>query len=241
MAETDANSAKNEEQCVRTEAELDAAIRQMVLDRHPEPERFIAEEQARQLEIHRVRQLTCNLSKEQKSFLDVLLERLIQNAHGLRLAVEVTSQDVERLEAKFNAAPEKLTALMRMEETGGEPHLTGIDGDDFIFDELARKMPESRRDVTYAQAVSAAAAFGGGARLMHPHRYCYLGTEMKIVMDVFNDEELNWVWLDTSDRHDMLDQHLALSGSQSYGDVELNHYNDNYNPSFGAFRCSLRV
>ncbi len=78
---------------------------------------------------------------------------------------------------------------------------------------------------------------GGGVKLTHPDRYKKLGNEMKIVMDTGND----WVWLDTSDRQDVLDAGVALVGLQRVGFAYV--FQDGADPHFrdGAFRCSLRV
>ncbi len=177
---------------------------------------------------------TGELSPERAAFIATLKARYERNEH--RLACH-DSVPWGKVEAKLRANPTKLDALKKMDDTGGAPDVTGVEGEEFIFDDVAAKLPDSRRDVTYAQAAARAEAMGGGVKLTHPDRYKKLGNEMRIVMDTGND----WVWLDTSDRKDVLDAGFALYGRQFYGLARVNQGDASGRYLFGAFRCSLRV
>ena len=174
------------------------------------------------------------LSPEQVTFMGTLKARYERNQHRLACHDSVAWAKVE---AKLSANPAKLDALKKMDDSGGEPDVTGVEGEEFVFDDLSAKLPDSRRDVTYAQAAARAEAMGGGVKLTHPDRYKKLGNEMRIVMDTGND----WVWLDTSDRKDVLDAGDALCGDQYAGAAGVYQRVADNHPRYGAFRCSLRV
>lgn len=57
----------------------------------------------------------------------------------------------EKVLAKLLANPEKLTSLDRMEESGGEPDVTGFDKKtgEFIFYDCAAESPKGRRSLCY--------------------------------------------------------------------------------------------
>jgi hypothetical protein len=179
-------------------------------------------------------QAQTELSPELAGFMGTLLERFDKNAHSIACH---TPENGTKLEAKLRANPKKLAALKKMDELGGAPDLTEVDGEDFLFDDLAKSLPDSRRDVTYQQAVGRASAIGGGATLTHPDRYLKLGNEMNIVMDAGND----WVWLDTAHRRDLLGRGSALYGVQYDGGAYVDPSDALSLNAYGAFRCSLRV
>ncbi len=174
------------------------------------------------------------LSPEQVTFMGTLKARYERNQHRLACHDSVAWAKVE---AKLSANPAKLDALKKMDDSGGEPDVTGVEGEEFLFDDLAAKLPDSRRDVTYAQAAARAEAMGGGVKLTHPDRYKKLGNKMRIVMDTGND----WVWLDTSDRKDVLDAGNALYGDRGFGGAGVYRNGARDRGRNGAFRCSLRV
>ncbi len=60
--------------------------------------------------------------------------------------------------AKLEANPEKLGALSRMEETGGEPDVIGYDSaaDVYLFCDCAPESPEGRRNLCFDEAALAA-------------------------------------------------------------------------------------
>jgi hypothetical protein len=176
------------------------------------------------------------LSPEQLAFMATLKTRYERNQHGIACHRSIAWAKVE---AKLSANPAKLDSLKKMDDSGGEPELTGAEGEEFLFDELAPKLPGSRA-LTYWTAVAKAKAMGGGAKLMRPERYEMLGNDMGIVMDGGN----SWVWLDSENPHPKygkLAYNHALYGIQVNGEARVGAY-DAFNlfPG-GGFRCSLRV
>ncbi|MFA6023894.1 MAG: DUF4256 domain-containing protein [Candidatus Gracilibacteria bacterium] len=178
-----------------------------------------------------------DLSPEQVAFMGTLRARYEENEHHLACHDAVAWSKVE---AKLSANPVKLDALKRMDDSGGAPDVTGVEGEDFIFDELAAKLPDSRRRVTYAQAVARAEAMGGGVKLTRPERYEVLGIDMGIEMDTEND----WVWLDSENpnpKYGGLVFGSALFGDHYYGGARVEPQDAESYDDDGAFRCSLRV
>lgn len=59
-----------------------------------------------------------------------------------------------RVQARMEAAPEKLWSLAEMERTGGEPDVVGEDqrSGEFVFVDCARESPADRRSVCYDRA-----------------------------------------------------------------------------------------
>ncbi len=57
----------------------------------------------------------------------------------------------EEVKKRLQAAPEKLRSLQKMEETGGEPDVVGIDErtGEFIFYDCAAESPKGRRSLCY--------------------------------------------------------------------------------------------
>ncbi len=51
--------------------------------------------------------------------------------------------------ARLEAHPEALAALQWMEESGGEPDVIGIDGEQILFADCARESPAGRRSLCY--------------------------------------------------------------------------------------------
>ncbi|WP_414735811.1 DUF4256 domain-containing protein [Domibacillus enclensis] len=58
-----------------------------------------------------------------------------------------------KVQAKLEANAEKVWSLYQMEETGGEPDVTGFDGEagDYLFVDCATESPKGRRSVCYDQ------------------------------------------------------------------------------------------
>ncbi|QQR54512.1 DUF4256 domain-containing protein [Candidatus Peregrinibacteria bacterium] len=180
-----------------------------------------------------------NSTKERVIFMGKLKERYETNKHGIACHSDVTWG---KIEAKLSANPAKLDALKKMDDSGGEPDVTEVQGENFLFDELAEKLPASRKQATYGDAFLAAEKMRGDAKLMHPDRYKKLGNEMKIVMD---NTEGDWVWLDTSDREGLLSQNQAICGCQRKGTVLMGLCKDNDQfrtlDDYQAFRCSITI
>lgn len=84
------------------------------------------------------------LSREEENLLlETLKQRFTQNAHRHD---GITWQEVE---SRLRNDPEKLWSVNEMEETGGEPDVTGREGDGFILMDCSRESPKGRRSVCY--------------------------------------------------------------------------------------------
>lgn len=55
----------------------------------------------------------------------------------------------EDVEVRLSLRPERLGALRWMEETGGEPDVTGREGDAFVFTDCSAESPVGRRSLCY--------------------------------------------------------------------------------------------
>lgn len=87
------------------------------------------------------------LSREEAdSLLETLEQRFTQNAHR---HAGITWQEVA---SRLQSDPEKLWSLNEMEATGGEPDVTGRDGDEFIFMDCSQESPKGRRSLCYDHA-----------------------------------------------------------------------------------------
>ncbi len=170
------------------------------------------------------------LSPEQIEFMGVLKTRYEKNKHN----IPCHSVEWSKVEVKLRNNPGKLNALKKMENTGGEPDVYKVDGDDFIFGDLSSSAPEGRRDVDYPQAVKRASEMGG---LMHPDDYLMIGNELGIKMDNVPEG----VWLDSAHRQDLIDGGEALMGDRDNGGIYVRPCDALFSSIVCAFRCSLRV
>ena len=86
------------------------------------------------------------LSDQQKlALLSALRNRFSTNIHR---HPELEWPDVE---ARLEKNPDKLLCLQMMEETGGEPDVTGLDGKtgQFVFCDCSKETPKGRRSICY--------------------------------------------------------------------------------------------
>lgn len=81
--------------------------------------------------------------EEENGLLETLKQRFQQNAHR---HTGITWQEVE---SRLRSEPGKLWSLNKMEETGGEPDVTGRDGEAFILMDCSRESPKGRRSLCY--------------------------------------------------------------------------------------------
>jgi hypothetical protein len=100
---------------------------------------------------------------------------------------------------------ELLRFLSAVDKEGTEPTFTGIFDGQLMFDELAHKMPSSRRNANYNTASDYALAQGGN--LITFQRFETIVNKEGILLEDFGD----WTWVDTSDRPDLLEKGLAMS------------------------------
>lgn len=184
------------------------------------------------------RKMSTDLSPERTTFIGILKARYESNQHNLACHNEIAWAQIE---AKLIANLSKLDALKQMNDSGGEPDMTGVEGGEFLFDDLAEELPDSRRNVSYLEAVAKAAAMGEGVKLMRPERYEFLGNEMGIVMDLYIGK-LTVVWLDSENlKHAETAPGQMLAGTRSMGKACVFPSEASRRDNGLAFRCSLRV
>lgn len=135
------------------------------------------------------------------------------------------------IEKSLRAAPEKLWSLQKLEETGGEPQVIGMEGDEFVFEDRCIESPWGRRDLNAAQAAAQAKEFG--VDMQSEDDYKVMQRTGK-----FDLNTVSWLKTDPEYRERTGD---ALSGSR--GGVGVNvggNFAGNHNPFWG-WRASLRV
>lgn len=177
------------------------------------------------------------LSPELTVLLGKLKARYEKNTHNI---ICHRSIPWEKVEAKLRANPAKLAALKKMDDSGGAPDMTGVDGTEFLFDDIAEKLTIDRRNLNYADAFARAEAMGGGVKLTSPERYESLKNDLGIVMDIANGET-DWVWLNSAHPKYVGESGTALAGGQRNGKPFVGQIPGRNRALSGAFRCSLRV
>ena len=84
-------------------------------------------------------------SSESKELLTTLRTRFEKNMNRHK------GLDWDQVQAKLEASPKKLTTLLEMESTGGEPDIVGIDKKtgEYIFVDCSPESPNGRRSICY--------------------------------------------------------------------------------------------
>jgi len=144
----------------------------------------------------------------------------------LRKALDWT--DVEK---SLRAAPEKLYVLQKLEETGGEPQVIGIDGDEFVFEDRSAESPSGRRDLNANQAAAQAEEFGVG--MQSPDAY-------KAMQKTGKYDLKSWSWLKT-DLEKRKRTGGAFYGYRAVGGVRVSEDVANHSGPYRGWRASLRV
>jgi len=106
------------------------------------------------------------ITPEQADQLLGTLKARFEGSANDKLREEVDFAVVER---SLRAAPEKLYALHKLEETGGEPQVIGLDGDEFVFEDRSKESPSGRRNLNFDQSLAQAGEFG--ANMQSPDAY----------------------------------------------------------------------
>lgn len=155
-------------------------------------------------------------SPEEIAFLKILKGRFDENKHRFTCH---SGKNWERIKEKLKTNKENLKALMKLEDLGGLPDLTKVEGDNFTFDDLVEKLPECRRKLSYEEVISLVEQIGGSAELMDEVRYeslCgkYIPLEEMTRISKFNIVT-NYTWLRT--RKEVLDNGLAITGAGRHG------------------------
>lgn len=83
--------------------------------------------------------------EEQKALLNLLEERFRKNSR------RHPNLDWKDVQAKLEANPAKMSALLEMEKTGGEPDVIGHNSGNYVFCDCAPESPKERRSLCYDQ------------------------------------------------------------------------------------------
>ncbi len=152
----------------------------------------------------------------------------------------------ESLRARLEAKPDRLWSLSEMDRTGGEPDVTGQDGEsgEYLFVDCSAESPKGRRSVCYdrealdkrkehkpqSSAVEMAAAMG--AVLLTEEEYRRLQE-----LGPFDTKTSSW--LETP--LDIRSRGGAIFGDHRYGTVFIYHNGAESYYAARGFRCVLRV
>lgn len=82
-------------------------------------------------------------SSQQASILAVLKTRFEKNMN------RHPGIDWKSVQSRLEQSPEKLWSLHKMEETGGEPDVTGFENDLYLFCDCSAESPKGRRSICY--------------------------------------------------------------------------------------------
>lgn len=88
------------------------------------------------------------MAKDWEALLEALADRFAAHMH------RHPGMDWADVRARLLAREEKLASLQRMEETGGEPDVTGFEAESgaYVFCDCAAESPSGRRNLCYDQA-----------------------------------------------------------------------------------------
>jgi hypothetical protein len=139
--------------------------------------------------------------------------------------------DFAVVEKSLRAAPEKLYALHKLEETGGEPQVISIDGDEFVFEDRCTESPSGRRDLNFDKSLAQAEEFG--ADMQSPDAYKAMQETGKFDMETYS-----WLKTDPEDRERT---GCAMRGRRFDDDVFVREFSAERRAPFGGWRASLRV
>ncbi len=134
------------------------------------------------------------------------------------------------VEKSLLAHPEKLAILQKMEDTGGEPELLDIEGDQFIFADCSDESPSGRRNFNYHQ--SAEQARDMGVEMMKEAQYRLLQERKPVDQD-------SWSWLETPQK--ILDTGFALRGDRGDEGVNVVERDADFRYPFEGWRGMLKV
>lgn len=133
------------------------------------------------------------------------------------------SVDFAAVEKRLRDNPEALFSLYKMEETGGEPQMVGIErGNKFVFEDRSAESPSGRRNLTFDEAIHQANEFGKNVRLQSPDSYERMQLRKKYDLGTSS-------WLQG-----------RVVGSRQSGVVDLDQYTDGSFQRAG-WRASLMV
>jgi hypothetical protein len=172
------------------------------------------------------------LTSEQADSLVSTLKSRFEVPENERLRKMIDFADVEK---SLRATPEKLYTLQKLEETGGEPQVIGIDGDEFVFEDRCKESPSGRKSMSFDQSLAQAEEFG--ADMQSPDAY-------KAMQKAGRYDLETWSWLKTDPEHLEKTCGAAMYGhchTWSGSDVVVIEYDSAlYYHDYG-WRASLRV
>ncbi len=168
------------------------------------------------------------LSPEQADQLLDTLKARFELPENKKLRKMVDFADVEK---SLRAAPEKMFGLFKMEETGGEPQIIGLDGDEFVFEDRSKESPSGRRNRDAYQSADEAEEWGVDVQTPEAYK----------AMQQTGEYDLQTVsWLKTSKAH-MKKTGYAMRGRRYGGDVGVHVSVADRSPPTDGWRASLRV
>jgi Protein of unknown function (DUF4256) len=136
-------------------------------------------------------------------------------------------------EEAIAAHPEDLASALKLERSGGEIQIVGIEGDEFILEDRSAESPSGRRNLTFSQADAQRKSFGPNVRFQSPDSYKAMQKTGK-----FDLNSGSWLETDAKTR----DAGHAMYGNRIGDVVSVSEDNAAYHldPSYG-WRASLRV
>lgn len=152
----------------------------------------------------------------------------------------------EKIQDRLKKNPAKLKILIKMEETGGEPDVVGIDPEthEILFYDCSPESPKDRRSVCYDPKSLA-------SRKEHKPKDSAVGMAKKIGANLLTEEEYRALqalgsfdlksssWLETPAKIRKLGG--AIFGDCRYDQVFIYHNGAESYYAVRGFRCSLRV
>jgi hypothetical protein len=174
---------------------------------------------------------------EQKQLVAMLRERF-ERTSSRHYAVARTGLDWAGIESRLLAAPAALASLAAMDESGGEPDVTGRDAATgaVIFTDCAPESPVGRRSLCYDRAApagdAATAAAKMGGRLLNEAEYIALQA-----LGAFDLKTSSW--LQTPEPVRALGG--ALFGDRRFGRVFIYHNGAESYYAARGFRMRLLV
>lgn len=138
--------------------------------------------------------------------------------------------DFAEVEKSLRASPEKLYALFKLEEIGGETQLIGAEGDEFIFEDRSVESPSGRRNLNAHEAFAQAQEFG--ADMQSPEAYRAMQETGK-----YDLKTVSWLETDAEARA----AGHALGGLRHEGGVRVSELDAVYQYPHVGWRASLRV
>jgi len=168
------------------------------------------------------------LSPEQADRLVGTLKSRFELPENKKLRKAIDFADVEK---SLRASSEKLYALHKLEETGGEPQMIGLDGDEFVFEDRSKESPSGRRKLDADQSAAQAEEFGSD--MQSPEAYKAMQKTGK-----YDLNSGSWLKTDPKCRKRT---GRAVVGNRIEGGVDVYEIHAGYRGPYRGWRASLRV